>query len=52
LKKGTFFFSGAIFAVFLQPEKLDFPFFDGLLALFAPDSVVRRAAGHGPKGDG
>jgi hypothetical protein len=26
LKKGTFFFSGAIFTVFLQPEKMDVPF--------------------------
>jgi hypothetical protein len=29
LKKGTFFFSGHLFAVFLKPEKMDVPFFNG-----------------------
>jgi hypothetical protein len=30
LKKGTFFFSGHMIAVFLKPEKMDVPFFNGL----------------------
>jgi hypothetical protein len=42
LKKGTFFFSGAIFAVFLRPEEMDVPFFNGLLAGRVFENTMRR----------
>jgi hypothetical protein len=53
LKKGTFFFSGHLFAVFLKPEKMDVPFFNGLLGGVMPEARHPgrwAAAAGGPAG--
>jgi hypothetical protein len=46
LKKGTFFFSGAVFPGFLQPEKMDVPLFNGLLASVTRKGDPRFVARH------